>query len=298
MFVSNGATAMALELGDPMLWVIMIVIVIFAAVVYYELKIIRKKRKVKTDQQVQVDDIYNQIITSQAVARALRERGSDTRAAELTLIEAEAAYQRRSYTEAKSAAERAKSLLKDAKPANDLLSSLATVKAADSEGERREDLEVPFQEAKKLPQNYMESKFMISSVKDEAEEQEKAGKDVSAVRQNLAAANEAFGRADYTGALKYALRAKRGLEPEVDICPPAEAKVTDLAGTEKIPMTKVVKQAAIKCAFCGTEMESDDLFCRKCGKKVELRILCPQCDKEVAPDDAFCRKCGAPLRND
>ena len=286
-----------MDFADPTLWIILILVVIFSVVVYYEWKIIRRRRLDKDEAQIQVDDIYNQIITTQAVSRALKGQGANTKVADLALIEAEAAWQRRNYTEAKGATERAKTALKDVKATQDPLLSLASVKAVESSKPTEENLEVPFQEAKKLPPNFMESKFMISAVRDEIESKEKDGVETALAKDNLRVAEAAFEKQDYTGALKFALRAKRSLEPEVDICPPSKTKTIDLTGTEKIASTKVVRQGSIKCAFCNADLESDDLFCRKCGKKVELRILCPSCNKEVGPDDAFCRKCGMTLRS-
>jgi len=288
---------MADDLGNPAIWIVLIIVVIFAAVLYYELKVIRKRQAAKIEAQVQVDDIYNQIITTQAVSRALKGQGATTRTADLALVEAEAAWQRGNYTEARGATDRAKAFLKDVKITSDPLQSLTAVKEANKSAPTEENLEVPFQEVKKLPPNFMESKFMISAVRDEIELKKKAGSNVTVAEENLKQASGAFDGQDYTAALKFALRGKRALDPESDLCGPSETKKTDLAGTEKIPSAKVVKQAVIKCAFCNAELESDDLFCRKCGKQMERKILCPQCDKEVAPDDAFCRKCGATLRS-
>jgi len=288
---------MAVDLGDPTIWLVLIIVVIFAAVVYFEFKVLRKRHAAKIEAQIHVDDIYNQIITTQAISRSLKGQGANTRSADLALVEAEAAWQRRNYTEARGAIDRAKTFLKDVKITSDPLQSLTSVKEANRTDLPEESLEVPFQEAKKLPPNFMESKFMISSVRDEVELKRREGADVSKAEENLVQAEAAFGGQDYTAALKFALRGKRALEPGSDLCGPPEAKTMDLTGTEKIPSMKVVKQAVIKCAFCNADLESDDLFCRKCGRQVERRILCPKCNKEVDPDDAFCRKCGATLRS-
>jgi len=38
----------------------------------------------------------------------------------------------------------------------------------------------------------------------------------------------------------------------------------------------------------------NDMFCRKCGVKVEL-AACPSCGTKPMAGDAFCRKCGVAL---
>ncbi|MCU0861407.1 MAG: zinc-ribbon domain-containing protein [Methanomassiliicoccales archaeon] len=60
----------------------------------------------------------------------------------------------------------------------------------------------------------------------------------------------------------------------------------------------LVKPLASKCAKCQTELDSGDMFCAKCGAKVERDIRCPRCSNSVQVDDAYCRKCGLPLRSD
>ena len=284
------------------LLILLIASIILGVVSYYELKFIRRKRREKAEAQAKIDDIYNQIITSQAVARALKAKGHRTKDADLALIEAEAAYGRNSYTEAKSALDRAKSLLEKAKMEEEPLAQLIPLEpagASDIAGNNApEDLEVPFQEVKKLPKNYMESKFMISAVWDVIQTAQGSGKDTSTAKENLEAANAAFDQENYTEALKYALRAKRSMETTEEKPAVNETKVKAQEGTEKIPPTVIVKANTSKCASCGAELAGDDLFCAICGKKVERRILCPSCSVEVKPTDAFCRKCGMPLRSE
>lgn len=48
-----------------------------------------------------------------------------------------------------------------------------------------------------------------------------------------------------------------------------------------------------KCQKCQSPVNTDALFCPKCGTK--LQRICQQCESEVADGDSFCQKCGVSL---
>lgn len=285
---------MAELLGDPTFYLILIVLVVLSAIVYFEMKFIKRKRVEREEARVKVDDTYNQIVTTRAVSSAIKGQGRNTKEADLAILAADAAYSRGSYAEARAAVERAKGLLREAKMESDPSLHFESMPSTVAE-EKAEGCEVPFQETKKLPKNYMESKFMICSVRDEAAEAEREGKDVSLVRDSLKQADEAFASEQYTEALRYALKARKTLRPKEEAEP---KKAQDLGAVEKVPATKVVQPNKSSCEKCGTELETGDMFCAKCGVKVERDIRCPRCGNKVKVDDAYCRKCGLPLRSD
>jgi hypothetical protein len=287
---------MADVLGDPTFYLILIVMVILGVVTFYEIKFIRKRRMERDAAKVQMDDTYNQIITSRAVSRALKQQGKDTKEADLALVEADTAFSRGSYVEAKAASERAKELLRTAKERPAPEQNLESLPGPAPAEKKEEGCELPFQEAKKMPRNFMESKFMICSVRDEAAEAERAGKDVSIAQDSLRLADDAFQAERYTEALKHALRAKKSLEPREEAAPPAKGK--DLASVERVPSAVVVKAPVSKCSSCSSPLDPADMFCAKCGGKVERDIRCPRCTNPVKVEDAYCRKCGLPLRSD
>lgn len=47
------------------------------------------------------------------------------------------------------------------------------------------------------------------------------------------------------------------------------------------------------CPRCGAPLGSEDMFCGKCGLRIEY--ACPQCGAVLDASDAFCGKCGARL---
>jgi predicted RNA-binding Zn-ribbon protein involved in translation (DUF1610 family) len=54
------------------------------------------------------------------------------------------------------------------------------------------------------------------------------------------------------------------------------------------------------CNKCDIELQIEDLYCYRCGSKLELRSqpsppACPLCGSEVRDRDEYCRRCGAPL---
>lgn len=51
------------------------------------------------------------------------------------------------------------------------------------------------------------------------------------------------------------------------------------------------------CRYCGAKLDSNDLFCGQCGKKVTQEKICPQCGYPISPSAKFCAKCGYDLQS-
>lgn len=51
------------------------------------------------------------------------------------------------------------------------------------------------------------------------------------------------------------------------------------------------------CKNCGNIIDSDKLFCGKCGAKVERPSACQNCGAELSEDTDFCGKCGCKVGN-
>ena len=50
------------------------------------------------------------------------------------------------------------------------------------------------------------------------------------------------------------------------------------------------------CKRCGAELKPDLIFCTKCGMKIEAapkKAVCKECGAELTQDEVFCGKCGA-----
>ncbi len=294
--IQHNGELMADLLSDPTFYIILIFLVILTAVAYFEIKFLRRKRIERAEAKAKVDDIYNQIITARAVSNAIKGQGKNTKMADLAILEADMAFSRGSYTEARAAVDRAKTSLREAKKEETPPKPEPLVKPQEVQ-KAQEPSDVPLQEMKKLPTNYLESKFMISSVKDQIEVASKHGIDTTVAKNGLTAAEQAFAREDYTEALKGALKAKRVLESGVPNMGGSPSPI-GTTSIEKVPSSVVVPAHISKCEKCSAEMDPGDMFCSKCGAKVERDIRCPRCANKVKVEDTYCRKCGLPLSND
>ncbi|MDW5563007.1 MAG: hypothetical protein SA339_07250 [Methanomassiliicoccus sp.] len=241
--------------------VLLIAAVAFAAVVgFLELRFLRGRKQVKMDAAIERDDAYNAVCTTKAVAESLRQNGRDTTEADLLIYKAQSAYERREFLDATDMAKRARNILMNCKE-KDLISmpSPDPVKAG------KESIEVPANQVKKMPANYLESKFIIDSVRDGIP----GACDEAKVESTLCLdrAQACFDAEDYDGALKEAMKAKRLLAP---IAPAAgksyPSTVVKLAPPTKIP---VAEGPGIRCCpSCRIEALPDDMFCRKCGTRL------------------------------
>ena len=283
-------------LSDSDLIILAVLGVILAIIVFLELRYFRSKRKSRVDAKVLLDDAYNSIVTTKAVAEALKTRGRVSKEANLLIIEAEAAFHRGNHLYALESINKAKEMLKNAK--EETTDPVASIVAKVGSKGAEEKCEVPFQEARKLPKNYLESKFVICSVRDILEQSGAKGRNATA-EENLREADEMFQKEDYTEALKLALRAKRALDGGADSIGPIESKPVPMdPGVERLPpQPKSLREPSKSCVRCGASLTDEDVYCRKCGMKVDRSPKCSACGERLAEDDIFCRKCGNQVKN-
>ncbi len=283
-------------LSDVDLIILAVLGIILAIVVFLELRYFRSKRKNRVDLKIMQDDAYNSIQTTKAVAQTLKARGRTSKEANLLIIEAEAAFERGNHLYGLESINKAKDLLKSAKEekSDPIVSIISKASPKSSE----EKCEVPFQEARKLPKNYLESKFMICSVRDILVQSSAIEKNAVA-EANLKQADESFQKEDYTEALKLAIRAKRALDGGADSIGPIEPKpVNKDSGVERLaPPPKSLREPSKRCVRCGSSLTEEDVYCRKCGLKVDRSPKCSSCGEKLAEDDIFCRKCGNQAKN-
>ena len=170
-------------------------------------------------------------------------------------------------------------------------------------------------ERAKRPKDYMESRFMLTALKNDlaALPPERQGAPEVKEAGNWAQKGQAcFDRKDYTESLRLAMRGRRllggagistisvGAGTVVD-APPSEASPTALRSSGPPPSGVVPGEAPsptarvkLVCERCGRNNAPSDRFCRSCGAPVSPP-KCPRCQKPVEPDDKFCHGCGAPL---
>jgi hypothetical protein len=290
---SSYALRRASHLDTFELALIVILGIVLIIALFIQFRYLRPRRNDAIEMALDRDDAYNAMTTTQAVSSTLRERGRNTSEADLVLVEAELAYDRGDYLKCTDAAKRAKDYLAVAPMAKNDLDTLHDTDLSPTNGPVPEQPKII--EAKKLPPNYLESKFMIGTAGDEIERCRSEGKDVSGSVCLLDEAKMAFECKDYDAALRKSLKAKKGTEaPSVTVYEKT---------TEMVPPVKAVNREIVKdpssidgCAKCGAEVRYDDSFCAKCGKPIERKRVCPACKVEVSEDDVFCRKCGTEVR--
>ena len=225
---------------------------VLAAVVYFEWRYMRSKRKDKIDLSLMKDDAYNALITTRAVANSLQEQGRKTDEADRLLLQAQAAYRRQDYATCKDLADKARDSLRRTRVSEpDTFEKIASGPVEASVNEQT----APIHEIKKLPQNYLESKFMIETARMCIDDALGKGAEVKDAEGFLAVARQCFERTEYTEALKQALRAKRSAEGQkivaaIEVSPPREMEEApaDLRGTE--------------CGQCGGSVEVPLLLLR------------------------------------
>lgn len=270
-------------------------LIALSVIAWLELRYI-KGRRVDTDVTVEQDHVYNSLATCKAVSDSLRAQGRDTTEADILLFQAEGAYRRGQYLDCEELSGRAKAALRNA-PQKEMLSPPSQPTEVTQEGEPAEvridppsaprtmpseaaaPAEVPSLKTKKMPCNYLESKFVIETTRsmlDDAPEQQR-----DAARRMLDDADACFEEADYTDALRHAAKAKKLLE----CCEAAAPAVKECDA----PPAK----DSIVCAICGAAMSGDDAFCFACGTPAAR--ACPNCSTALIEGDVFCRKCGARL---
>jgi hypothetical protein len=278
--------------------ILVIAVLILAAVGYVQLRYIRNKKETRLSSSTQQDDAYNTVATTKAVASSLHQNGRDTKEADLLIYQAESAYERHEYDKCLHLCNEAKTALRNSRE-KDLMNAPAPPPEPKEEKEAKAEgsTVVPATQAKKLPTNYLESKFVIDTVKgmmNEAPEDKKAE-----AKGFCDEAEEHFEKESYTDALRMAMKAKRCLAG------PSKPEASKSAAVERISAPEPASKPAAShapvptirkegCPKCGAEMSEDDVFCGACGSMKGERT-CPSCSKKAAPEDAFCRKCGTKI---
>jgi len=153
------------------------------------------------------------------------------------------------------------------------------------------------------PKNRMEAHFQMTLL---VEELSKAapGSGASASQAEAeglrADAQAAYGRGDYTEALRLALKGRRRLGARLETLPlgktsvPPAADAIEGSGGEPEPSPPAGGTGTSPCARCGRPVRSDDRFCRSCGAPM-TSTKCPRCQGDVTAQDTFCGRCGSPL---
>lgn len=279
-----------------------ILFVVLLVAIYLEFKYLRPKRRDDIEIALTQDDAYNAITSTKAVSNSLRGMGKQTGPADAMLLKAEMEYERKDYVKAIATAKAARDMLLQAKdvevfeekkpqPAHGM-----EVEGAEEPATEEKAEEVSVHDVKKLPPNYLESKFLIETTKEDLEKAKAADRECSEAEASLSESERCFDDKDYSGALRCCMKAKRSLAGKgkeavaEKSAPPVPSEPAKQKATQK-----EVAPVGVKCQKCGALANDDDNFCPKCGGKIERKENCGKCGTPISPDDEYCRKCGEKL---
>jgi len=254
---------------------LLVLLVILAVVIYFELRFMRSRNKEYIERMMDKDEAFNAIATTKAISETLRQKGKDIKDAEPIIIKAESAYKRGNYAVAKDSAKRAKEILMKAPTLEIAPPSQKEIEPKAEEGRKT------VHAVKKLEPHLIESRFIINSCRDRISSAESSGKDLSEAKEHLSLAEKCFEDEKYDEALREGLKARRHLD-----------EVPTAVGPSKEAVLVKVPKPERKCENCSAPMLAEDVFCRKCGAAVTVKRTCAYCRAEMSPEDVFCPKCG------
>lgn len=243
-------------------WVVIAVVLVILAMIviaFLETKYLRKSirgRRVRAAKRLEQlpDDAHNALITTKAILATLERGGLRSEEAAALMQEAQLAYGRRNYRVVLDLTSKAKEkimALKARQSAQGDLAKLDSTPSSQPEGEAttKELLQKDF------PSNYAPARFSLELAQVAIEKGRESGRDVVQAEALLAHARARFDAEDYSAALSAARQAQRS----------AETGPLDLPTPTGVPPSAA---EGLACAACGTTLQADDVFCRKCGARV------------------------------
>lgn len=269
-----------------------------------------------------VDDrSYNLIRIARAEAAALKREGYDVHVAEAALADADAAIRRTDYDVAVSDARRAHELLvglrkgapspspPTAAPPSPLPASRSMTAPPPSRTPRDLSTEPPAgppivgdemppadPPAPRLAKNRAESRFQIGLLNEElagAAQTRPADSAIPDAQKASADAQSAYDRAEYTEAMRLALRGRRKLGTRIESLPPPNTRIAPTPPA-MMPVALDGPAGTAPCIQCGRPLKPADRFCRACGTP-KAPTACPSCGTTVEVGDRFCPACGVTI---
>ncbi len=249
------------------------------------------------------DDAYNQIQIVKSMTKVMKNKGHNVEPVESMIAKAERAYNNQRYLESidiTNNAKRALLRLKEESKVEDSLSpevkeELEIIKKIEEEPEK-DDMPPQIKDfVKKLPPNYLQSKFEIGVVEEKIVKMED-GQLKEYAKLYVEKAKKAFDMGDYSEALKLAVKSNRIIDSgELPENIPTREEQKPLVVTPLIEEEEE-KEEELHCPNCGAVVRPEDKYCWNCGAKLVFIYKCPNCGAEVSSEDKYCRNCGYKLR--
>lgn len=301
---------MALSQTEQLIMIV-VLLVLMTFVVFFELKVMRRKSKEVRAGSMRKDEAFNAVLTTRTVLNVVRNKGGRVGDAPALLDRAKEAMNRGKYDICMDYCEKARGELTAVSPARAQPSVASDAEAKD----RLEAVAASIVTARAVPiesdsytgtkldspgeGNYLGAKFEIAAAKADIGRAIESGRDTIAADGLMVEAETAFTAGNYNKALSLAVRSRRALnassnDETIPLSEPEEEK------SAREPKVYEVRDEAAKvprgrlCKDCGAVLERDDAFCPICGAKVQAQA-CPSCGAKPRPDDKFCRKCGVKI---
>src|SRR3990170_3124221 len=278
--MARGPPSMADGLADPFTIAMILMVVAILVIAFLEMKYVRKSmraRRVRAAKRVDEmpDQAHNALITTKAIASTLERGGIQSEEILSLLREAQMAYDRRNYRVVLDLTSQAKDRMLALKARQSAKGDLGKLEGiAAPEGTEETTTKELLQ--KEFPPNFAQARFTIEIARFAVDRAKADGRDLAEADRLLAQAQSRFDARDYTGALSVARQAQRVAEGVAPSRTPAPQVAAPPAGT--------TTAATLVCVSCGTALRPDDVFCRKCGTKVESPT-CSTCGASLLPDD-------------
>lgn len=290
----------------------LILIAVLAAamlfVIYFEMRIMRGRTREIRHAAQRKDEAFNAILTTRSVINVMERQGADTGTAQNLVKTAKVAMESGQFDRCMDLCEKARNELvmpsrsraalaegvEDDAVEKERFERVAERILASSGGAGESDSYKGTKLSVDQDGNYLSAKFEMNTAKADIKMALGQGTDTSEAQTFLTDAEGAFVAGNYTKAMSLAIKARRAISSEVE-----RETIPLKAGEEPVEpeIERTAEEAAVppgpSCRGCGAPLDPDDMFCHKCGTKVEVVRFCKSCGQEARRSDMFCRKCGA-----
>ncbi len=320
-------------LVEPLL-IIVVLVAIALGVMLYALRRLKARRaqllsQLQESPELVEDRAFNRLRMANSEADILQRQGTDVSRARTLLNSAQEAFDQHNYPSALSRAQSAHETLVSLRHGASLpssrigegpglgaspIGSLRTTGSAPARPSidpsptlssmrvRSRDSSPSMDSPTAPPRNRAESRFQISVLTDEISQARLTrAQDPSVAESEVlrAQASSAYDRAEYTEALRLALKARRRIGGRLETLPPTnspsgggDGSLSSSPGSEVDVAERTAESA--RCPQCGAPLTPADKFCRGCGTPRAERS-CPRCQQLAQPGDTFCGNCGTAL---
>ena len=284
-------------------------IVVFIVGIAAALMLLKKRaatKVTKLGESSVEDNAYNQIQIVKSMTRVMKNKGYNVEPVESMIAKAEMAYDYQRYLESIDITNNAKRALLRLKEENKMEDSLSPevkkeleiIKNIEEEP-KKDDMPPQISDfVKKLPPNYLQSKFEIGVVEEKIVKMEE-GQVKEYAKLYMDRAKRAFDMGDYSEALKLAVKSNRIIDTgELPDNVPfkEEHKPLVVAPLIEEKEEEDEEKEELHCPNCGAVVRLEDKYCWNCGAKLVFIYKCPNCGAEVSSEDKYCRNCGYKLR--